>query len=91
MVPRLLIAAPQGQSGKTFISIGLCAILQQRGLSVQPFKKGPDYIDPSWLSAAAGLPCRNLDPFLVPEEELVAYFTKASYGMHLALVEGAMG
>jgi len=90
-VPRLLISAPQGRSGKSIISIGLCAILRGQGLTVQPFKKGPDYIDPSWLSAAAGLPCRNIDSFLVPEERLVAYFSKSCLGADIAIVEGVMG
>jgi cobyrinic acid a,c-diamide synthase len=89
--PRLLIAAPHGRSGKTVITMGLCTILRKEGLNVQPFKKGPDYIDPSWLSASAGSPCRNLDPFLVTEERLKAYFSQSCQKTDIALVEGAMG
>ena len=89
--PRVVIAAPQGRSGKTIVSIGLCAAFTRRGLSVQPFKKGPDYIDPSWLAAAANRSCRNIDPFLIAEGTWLTAFRRASQGADLALVEGAMG
>lgn len=89
--PRVVIAAPQGRSGKTIVSIGLCAAFTRRGLSVQPFKKGPDYIDPSWLTAAAKRSCRNIDPFLIAEETWLTSFRRACQGADLALVEGAMG
>lgn len=88
---RIVIAAPQGHSGKTIVSIGLCAAFIRRGLSVQPFKKGPDYIDPSWLTAAAGRSCRNIDPFLIAEKTWLTSFYQACQGADLALVEGAMG
>jgi cobyrinic acid a,c-diamide synthase len=87
----LLISAPQGRSGKTIATIGLCDALRRRGLSVQPFKKGPDYIDPSWLTIAAGRSCRNLDLFLIPEDKLIQAFEQACEETDLALVEGAMG
>ena len=90
-IPRVVIAAPHGRSGKTTVTVGLCAAFVARGLNVQPFKKGPDYIDPSWLTEAARRPCRNLDPFLMGEDVVVAAFARASRDADLALIEGAMG
>ena len=90
-VDSLLISSPQGHSGKTIVTVGLCKLLARRGLSIQPFKKGPDYIDPSWLTLAAGRTCRNLDPFLIPEDRLVRSFYRSCEGVNLAVVEGAMG
>ena len=87
----VLISAPQGRSGKTTISLALCATLRKQGLTVQPFKKGPDYIDPSWLTGAAGRSCRNLDLFLMSEDTLLTTFQRASQGADVALIEGAMG
>jgi cobyrinic acid a,c-diamide synthase len=87
----LLISSPQGHSGKTIVTVGLCYALKQRGFSIQPFKKGPDYIDPSWLTIAAGRSCRNLDLFLIPKEKLILTFEQACEKADLAIVEGAMG
>ncbi len=87
----LLISSPQGRSGKTVVTIGLCNALKRKGLSVQPFKKGPDYIDPSWLTVATGRNCRNLDLFLIPEDRLLHSFHRNCEGVNLAIVEGAMG
>lgn len=87
----VVVSAPQGRSGKTVASLALCSILAKRGFSVQPFKKGPDYIDPSWLAAAAGRSCRNLDPFLMSEGVIRASFERACRGVDVAIVEGAMG
>jgi cobyrinic acid a,c-diamide synthase len=87
----LLISSPQGHSGKTVVTIGLCNVLKRKGFSVQPFKKGPDYIDPSWLTVAADRSCRNLDLFLIPEDRLLRSFHRSCEGVNLAIVEGAMG
>src|SRR3989344_5062088 len=85
---RLLISAAHKSSGKTTLSIGLCAALRRRGLAVQPFKKGPDFIDPMWLSAAAGRDCHNLDFFLMGREEIQRTFSARSPRADMALIEG---
>lgn len=90
-VPRVVIAAPQGRTGKTTVCTGLCAALAKRGLAIQPFKKGPDYIDPSWLTAATGRSCRNLDLFMMAPDALLASFCRSSAGSDIAVIEGAMG
>ena len=86
---RMLISAAHKSSGKTMVSIGLCAALAARGHVVQPFKKGPDYIDPMWLSQAAGHACRNLDLYLMENDDIVATF--ARHSAEVNLVEGNKG
>jgi cobyrinic acid a,c-diamide synthase len=86
---RMLISAAHKSSGKTMVSIGLCAALNNRGHIVQPFKKGPDYIDPMWLGQASGRPCRNLDPYLMERDDIVATFSRHSKEVNL--VEGNKG
>lgn len=90
-LPRLLVSAAHKSSGKTTLSIGLAAALAARGVVVQPFKKGPDYIDPMWLARAAGRPCFNLDPYLSSSAEMAASLASQGQGAHLALVEGNKG
>jgi cobyrinic acid a,c-diamide synthase len=85
----MLISAAHKSSGKTMVSIGLCAALKARGHVVQPFKKGPDYIDPMWLSQAAGNSCRNLDLYLMERDDIVATF--ARHSAEVNLVEGNKG
>ncbi len=85
-----LISAPWRSSGKTAVTMGLARAAQRRKLTVQTFKKGPDYIDPLWLGAASGRGCYNLDPWLQADDELLTTFNKASPGA-LSLVEGTMG
>ena len=89
---RIVIAAPQGRSGKTTVSLGICNALSHQGLRVQPFKKGPDYIDPSWLSAAAGLDCRSLDPFFLgSDDEIIQAFGRGASHADLCVIEGNHG
>src|SRR5208337_3258115 len=86
---RMLISAAHKSSGKTTVSIGLCAALTLRGLSVQPYKKVPDYIDPMWLSQACGRDCRNLDLYLMERDDIVSTFVRHSSDINL--VEGNKG
>ncbi len=90
-LPRLLVAAPSRGSGKSTVTIGIAAALRSRGRAVQPFKKGPDFIDPMWLSAAAGRRCRNLDFFMMGGERIAASFPGRAAGADLALVEANHG
>jgi cobyrinic acid a,c-diamide synthase len=87
---RLYLSGTRKSSGKTVVSIGLCAAFRARGLAVQPFKKGPDYIDPMWLSAAAGHACYNLDFNTMNEREIDATFAR-SESADIAIIEGTKG
>jgi cobyrinic acid a,c-diamide synthase len=87
----LLVSAAHKSSGKTTVSLGLCAAFTARGTVVQPFKKGPDYIDPMWLALAAGRPCFNLDAWLQDDAALAACYAQHQQGADLALVEGNKG
>jgi len=87
----ILISATHKSSGKTTITLGLCAALRRRGLAVQPFKKGPDYIDPMWLAAAAGRPCHPLDFNTMPPDEIRETFARHADGADIAVIEGNNG
>jgi cobyrinic acid a,c-diamide synthase len=88
---RLLVSAAHKSSGKTTVTLGLCAALSEAGSVVQPYKKGPDYIDPMWLARAAGRPCFNLDPYLMDDAALQRCFVENARGADLAIVEGNKG
>ncbi|MBW8317591.1 MAG: cobyrinate a,c-diamide synthase [Hydrogenophaga sp.] len=88
---RLLISAAHKSSGKTTVSLGLCAALAARGLAVQPFKKGPDFIDPMWLGRASARACHNLDPYLMTPEQIGAVFARQAAGADISIVEGNKG
>jgi len=86
-----LIAAPCSGSGKTLLSLCLTATARQRGQSIQPFKVGPDYLDPQLLSAVAQRPCRNLDPLLCGDDWVRRCYQWHGSRADLVLVEGVMG
>lgn len=86
-----MIAAPCSGSGKTLLSLCLAALARQRGLSLQPFKVGPDYLDPQLLSEVSGHSCRNLDSLLCGEEWLQRCFQWHASRADRVLVEGVMG
>jgi cobyrinic acid a,c-diamide synthase len=88
---RLMVSATHKSSGKTTVSVGLCRALRERGLVVQPFKKGPDYIDPMWLTAATDRRCRNLDPYLSDNAEYRETFCRHAAEADISIVEGNMG
>jgi cobyrinic acid a,c-diamide synthase len=88
---RLFISAAHKSSGKTTLSIGLCAAWQQQGLAVQPFKKGPDYIDPLWLSAASQRSCHNLDFNTSSAHEILHCVQQHSQSAELSLIEANKG
>lgn len=90
-MPHFLVTAAHKSSGKTTISIGLCAALAARGQKVQPFKKGPDYIDPMWLGRAAGRPCRNLDFYTQSQSEILDDYARAGRLADSTVVEGNKG
>ncbi|HJV68396.1 cobyrinate a,c-diamide synthase [Ideonella sp.] len=89
--PAVLVAAAHKSSGKTTVTLGLAAALRARGLAVQPFKKGPDYIDPMWLGLAAGRPCLNLDPMLMASDEIERSVAQRGRDADVCLVEGNKG
>ena len=86
-----VIAAPASGSGKTLLTLALLAWARVHGHSIQPFKVGPDYLDPQLLSAAASRPCRNLDINLCGEGWVQRAFHSYGAQADLALVEGVMG
>jgi len=90
-IPRIVIAGTHSGCGKTTIASGLMAELTERGLRVQPFKTGPDFIDPTHHSITCGRISRNLDPFMMGETGVLRTFASASGDADIAVIEGAMG
>ena len=90
-MPSLFLSAAHKSSGKTTASIGLCAALRARGLEVQPFKKGPDYIDPIWLGMAAGNPCYNLDFYVAGQQETIDDYCHRGQSADICVIEGNKG
>ena len=90
-MPRVFISAAHKSSGKTTLTLGLCAALHARGHAVQGFKKGPDFIDPLWLGMAAQRPCYNLDFHMMQRNEIEQQFARAAVNARISLIEGNKG
>jgi cobyrinic acid a,c-diamide synthase len=87
----MIIAAPQSGSGKTTVTLALMECLKRRGLTIAPFKVGPDFIDPGYHRLVCGVPSINLDPWMCSPEFVLETFIRNSAGKDVAIVEGVMG
>lgn len=90
-IPRIIIAGTNSGVGKTTIVTGILAALKQKGLTVQSYKVGPDYIDPGYHQLASGKAAHNLDTWLIPTDKLVPIFAKTALDNDIVIIEGVMG
>jgi len=89
-IPRIVLAGTTSGIGKTSITSAIIYGMKKRGYKIQPFKVGPDYIDPSYLTAVSGKNTRNLDPWLMGTKDLVKSFVTNSQS-DISIIEGVMG
>ncbi len=88
---RLVIAGTSSGVGKTSLTLGLARALRRRSLRVQPFKVGPDFLDPTYLTRATGRTCYNLDGWMTDRHYVGQLFDRATADADIALIEGVMG
>ena len=87
----LLISSTKKSSGKTIVTIGLSGLATKLGYSVQTFKKGPDFIDPSWLSYVSKRPCFNLDFNTMSPDEIISTYQLRANRSDMGIIEGTKG
>ncbi len=90
-IPRIVVAGLYGEGGKTTVATGLIGALKKKGLKVQPFKVGPDYIDGGYHTAVANRPSRHLDSWLTSPRTVLEIFENNCKDADVAVVEGFMG
>ncbi len=90
-IPRVILSGTSSRVGKTMISIGLMRALVNRGYKVQPYKVGPDFIDPSFHYFATGRYSRNLDSFMLSKYDIIETFERNFRNADIAIIEGTMG
>ena len=89
--PRLVIAAPSSGHGKTTATLALISLMKNAGYTVATFKCGPDYLDPTWHEMCSGMPCYNLDTWMMGYDEIKQLFVEKTQDADIALIEGVMG
>ncbi|HEX7033073.1 MAG TPA: cobyrinate a,c-diamide synthase [Nitrososphaera sp.] len=91
IIPRIIIAGVTSGVGKTTVAVAAMYALRKKGLEVQPFKVGPDFIDPSYHTFVTKRKSRNLDVWMMGEQGVIDCFANACHGADVAVIEGVMG